>query len=96
MSRDFSLLIDGQLSSSLLHSVFFLVLTSMVIQQPISNSSEERLILDDIFKRTGKRFRHLAGIDRNDVEVMRTILPIAREWIPCTSGKIRGHYTSCS
>lgn len=52
--------------------------------------AHEQLILDDIFRRTGLRFRYLGSIDRNDRELMRRILPIARGWVFSSSGSIRG------
>lgn len=52
--------------------------------------AEEQRVLRDIFRRTGLEFRRLGGIDRNDTEVMELVLPIAREWIPSASERIRG------
>jgi hypothetical protein len=52
--------------------------------------AEEQMILEDIFRRTGLRFRKLGGIDRNDREVMQQILPIVKVWIASSSGPVRG------
>jgi hypothetical protein len=52
--------------------------------------AEEQMVLDDIFRRTGHKFRHLGSIDRNDRQLIQRILPIAREWVVSSSGPIRG------
>src|SRR5271166_872459 len=52
--------------------------------------ADERLVLDDIFRHTGLRFRHLASIDRNDRSLIARILPIAKEWIDSGSTRITG------
>src|ERR1039458_6409515 len=51
---------------------------------------QESEILDDIYRRTGLRFRHLGSIDRNQLDVMRRILPIVREWANSGPEEIRG------
>jgi len=51
--------------------------------------SQERMVLDDIHRRTGLKFHHLASIDRNQVEVMDRILPIIKEWINTGPEEIR-------
>jgi hypothetical protein len=52
--------------------------------------ADERMVLDDIFRRTGLRFRHLASIDRNDHSLIVRILPIAKEWVDSASTRITG------
>ena len=49
----------------------------------------EQTILDDIFNRTGLRFRYLASIDRTDREVMQKILPVVKEWVPRVPSNMR-------
>jgi len=51
---------------------------------------QESLILDDIQRRTGLGFKHLASIDRNQVDIMAKILPIVKEWIYSGPKEIRG------
>jgi hypothetical protein len=43
--------------------------------------THEQMVLDDIFRRTGLRFPHLASIDRNDREVVQAIFPVVKEWV---------------
>jgi len=51
--------------------------------------NEEQMVLEDIFRRTGLRFRYLASIDRNDRALMQRILPIAREWVASASKEMQ-------
>jgi hypothetical protein len=66
----------------------------MDVNSPDQNArkrrDQESEILDDIYRRTGLRFRHLGSIDRNQLDVMRRILPIVREWANSGPEEIRG------
>lgn len=40
----------------------------------------EQVIMDDVARRTGLRFRQLAGIPTKDAGVARLVLPVLKEW----------------